>query len=63
VLLLGRDGEAVALRAGNGGARYLLIAGAPLNEPIAWHGPIVMNTEQDLKDAFRELQEGTFIKR
>lgn len=63
VLLFGRDGEAVALRAGNGGARYLLIAGAPLNEPIAWHGPIVMNTEQELKDAFRELQEGTFIKR
>ncbi len=63
VLLFARDGEAVALRAGNGGARYLLIAGAPLNEPIAWHGPIVMNTEEELRAAFRELQEGTFIKK
>ncbi len=62
VLLFDTDGTQVALRAGLRGARVLLMAGAPLNEPIAWHGPIVMNTEQELKDAFHEIQEGTFVR-
>ncbi len=44
------------------GARFLLFAGKPLNEPIAWGGPIVMNTQEELSTAFKELDEGTFIK-
>ena len=44
------------------GARFLLFAGKPLNEPIAWGGPIVMNTQEELNTAFKELDEGTFIK-
>ncbi|MEK7135545.1 MAG: pirin-like C-terminal cupin domain-containing protein, partial [Patescibacteria group bacterium] len=43
-------------------ARFLLIAGAPLNESIAWHGPIVMNTDEELREAFQELKEGNFIR-
>lgn len=44
------------------GARFLFVAGEPLNEPVAWRGPIVMNTEEELDKAFEELDEGTFIK-
>ena len=42
--------------------RFLLVSGQPLAEPVAWHGPIVMNTRQELHQAIRELNEGTFIK-
>jgi redox-sensitive bicupin YhaK (pirin superfamily) len=42
--------------------RFLLISGAPLKEPVAWHGPIVMNTQAELQQAMRELNNGTFIK-
>ena len=56
------DGDAVQATAGQDGARFLLISGKPLREPVAWHGPIVMNTEEELRTAFREYQEGTFIK-
>ncbi|NTU87358.1 MAG: pirin family protein, partial [Chlorobiaceae bacterium] len=42
--------------------RMLLISGNPLNEPVAWHGPIVMNTREELRLAFEEFQNGTFIK-
>jgi quercetin 2,3-dioxygenase len=62
VILFAREGDAVALRAPALGARLLLIAGAPLNETIAWHGPIVMNTEEELRQAFVDLREGTFIQ-
>jgi quercetin 2,3-dioxygenase len=44
------------------GARFLFVSGEPLNEPVAWRGPIVMNTEEELDTAFQELEEGTFIK-
>ncbi len=44
------------------GARFLFVAGEPLNEPVAWREPIVMNTEEELDKAFEELEEGTFIK-
>ncbi len=44
------------------GTRFLFVAGEPLNEPVAWRGPIVMNTEEELDKAFEELEEGTFIK-
>jgi redox-sensitive bicupin YhaK (pirin superfamily) len=62
IVLFEREGETVVLRAGSAGARFLLIAGAPLNEPIAWHGPIVMNTEEEVRQALTDLREGTFIR-
>ena len=43
------------------GVRFLLVSGKPLREPVAWRGPIVMNTQEELRVAFRELREGTFI--
>jgi redox-sensitive bicupin YhaK (pirin superfamily) len=55
------DGDIVRIRTTEG-AHFLFVAGKPLNEPIAWRGPIVMNTEAELALAFRELEEGSFIK-
>lgn len=63
ILLFNHEGENVSLHAGTFGARFLLIVGAPLNEPIAWHGPIVMNTDEELREAFVDLREGTFIRK
>jgi len=57
------DGDGVRVRAGAEGARFLLVSGTPLGEPIAWGGPIVMNTRDELTLAFEELEQGTFIKR
>ncbi len=59
--LLTKEKEFTAM-AGSKGARFLLIGGKPLNEPIAWHGPIVMNTDEEIRTALEELQNGTFIK-
>jgi hypothetical protein len=56
------DGDVVSVRAGRKGVRFLLVSGRPIGEPIAWQGPIVMNTEAELKLAFEELDRGTFIK-
>jgi redox-sensitive bicupin YhaK (pirin superfamily) len=56
------DGDAVTVTAEAEPVRFLLISGAPIGEPIAWRGPIVMNTDAELQTAFRELDEGTFIK-
>ena len=53
-------GDALSLRAGNGGARLILVAGRPLREPVARHGPFVMNTRQELMQAFVDFQEGRF---
>ncbi len=61
VVLLG-DGDTVRLRAGAEGARLLLVSGRPLHEPVAWYGPIVMNTQEQLSQAMSELRHGTFIK-
>ncbi|WP_322866554.1 pirin family protein [Aquicoccus sp. G2-2] len=55
-------GDEVTVQAGEDGVRFLLISGAPIEEPVAWHGPIVMNTTAELQTAFRDLQNGTFIK-
>jgi quercetin 2,3-dioxygenase len=55
-------GDEVTVEAGDEGLRFLLVSGKPLREPVAWHGPIVMNTEQELERAFAELREGTFLK-
>ncbi|MDD3102996.1 MAG: pirin family protein [Candidatus Cloacimonetes bacterium] len=56
------DGESVDLSSGDEGCMLLLLSGKPLHEPISWRGPIVMNTAQEIKQAFRELEDGTFIK-
>ncbi|MHB8762302.1 MAG: pirin family protein [Coriobacteriia bacterium] len=55
-------GDAVQSSAGAEGARFLLVSGKPLREPVAWGGPIVMNTREELRQAFAELDAGTFIK-
>ncbi|NTV89187.1 MAG: pirin family protein [Clostridiales bacterium] len=55
-------GEVFRVAAPNSGTRFLLLSGKPLGEPVAWGGPIVMNTRNELETAFRELDEGTFIK-
>ena len=55
-------GDEVVVRAGEQGIRFLLCSGRPLEEPVAWYGPIVMNTNAELQTAIRELRDGTFIK-
>ena len=55
-------GDEVEVTAGPDGVRFLLVAGAPIQEPVAWHGPIVMNTQAELQQAMKELRNGTFIK-
>jgi quercetin 2,3-dioxygenase len=61
-LLIFTDGDTVSIKTKTDGIRFILVAGKPLNEPIAWQGPIVMNTQEELNTAFRELREDTFIK-
>jgi redox-sensitive bicupin YhaK (pirin superfamily) len=61
-LILFDSGDEVAVQAGDEGIRFLLVSGQPLKEPVAWYGPIVMNTQEQLREAFQELQEGTFLK-
>ncbi|MGJ8529573.1 pirin family protein [Maritalea sp.] len=56
------SGDEIVVQAGEEGIRFLLISGKPIQEPVAWHGPIVMNTRQELMDAVKELNAGTFIK-
>ena len=56
------SGDEVTVQAGDSGIRFLLVSGAPIQEPVAWHGPIVMNTREELITAVTDLQNGTFIK-
>jgi quercetin 2,3-dioxygenase len=60
-LVLFDRGDEVVVQAGPEGIRFLLVSGQPLEEPVAWHGPIVMNTQEQLRQAFEELQRGTFL--
>lgn len=55
-------GNEIVVKAGEQGVRFLLISGAPIEEPVAWHGPIVMNTQAELRQAMAELRNGTFIR-
>jgi redox-sensitive bicupin YhaK (pirin superfamily) len=55
-------GDEVTVQAGDDGIRFLLISGAPIQEPVAWHGPIVMNTKAEIQQAIADLRNGTFIK-
>ncbi len=61
-LVLFEKGEKVSITAGDGGLSFLLVAGKPLGEPVAWGGPIVMNTQEELQRALAEYRNGTFIK-
>lgn len=61
-LVIFSKGESVKVITGNDSIRFILVAGKPLNEPIAWQGPIVMNTQEELNTAFKELREDRFIK-
>ena len=55
-------GDEVTVQAGEQGIRFLLVSGRPIEEPVAWYGPIVMNTEAELRQAFQEFRNGTFIR-
>jgi quercetin 2,3-dioxygenase len=61
-LVLFDRGDEVTVQAGEAGIRFLLVSGKPIEEPVAWHGPIVMNTQAELQQAFAELRSGTFIR-
>jgi redox-sensitive bicupin YhaK (pirin superfamily) len=61
-LVLFDSGDEITVEAGEEGIRFLLVSGKPLKEPVAWYGPIVMNTEAQLQAAASELRNGTFIK-
>jgi redox-sensitive bicupin YhaK (pirin superfamily) len=61
-LILFDRGDEISIQAGEEGIRFLLVSGKPLREPVAWYGPIVMNTQEELRLAFEELQQGTFLK-
>jgi redox-sensitive bicupin YhaK (pirin superfamily) len=62
-LVMFGSGDEVTVQAGEKGIRFLLVSGKPLEEPVAWAGPIVMNTRDELRQAYAELQAGTFIRR
>jgi len=61
-LVLFDNGDEIVVQAGDEGIRFLLVSGKPLEEPVAWYGPIVMNTREQLQQAIAELRDGTFIK-
>jgi redox-sensitive bicupin YhaK (pirin superfamily) len=61
-LVLFDSGDEITVTAGEEGIRFLLVSGRPLEEPVAWYGPIVMNTRAELQQAYTELKNGTFIK-
>jgi redox-sensitive bicupin YhaK (pirin superfamily) len=60
-LVLFDSGDEVTVQAGDEGIRFILVSGKPIKEPVAWHGPIVMNSQAELQQAFSELRQGTFI--
>lgn len=61
-LVLFDRGDEITVQAGEHGIRFLLVSGKPIQEPVAWYGPIVMNTQAELQQAVSELRNGTFIK-
>ena len=61
-LVLFDQGDEIVVQAGDHGIRFLLVSGKPIKEPVAWYGPIVMNTQAELQTAVRDLQQGTFIR-
>jgi len=61
-LVLFDSGDEVTVQAGEDGVHFLLVSGKPIQEPVAWYGPIVMNTQAELQQAFDDLRGGTFIR-
>jgi redox-sensitive bicupin YhaK (pirin superfamily) len=61
-LVLFDSGDEITVQAGDEGIRFLLVSGKPIEEPVAWYGPIVMNTQEQLRQAYAELRNGSFIK-
>lgn len=61
-LVLFDSGDEITVQAGDQGVRFLLVSGKPIQEPVAWHGPIVMNTQAELRQAMTELRNGSFIR-
>jgi hypothetical protein len=61
-MVLFDSGDEITVQAGERGIRFLLVSGKPIEEPVAWAGPIVMNTQEELQQAYDELRNGTFIK-
>lgn len=61
-LILFDKGDEITVQSGDDGIRFLLVSGKPLEEPVAWHGPIVMNTQEELRQAMIDLRNGSFIK-
>jgi hypothetical protein len=61
-LVLFDRGDEIEVRAGDEGLRFLLVSGQPLGEPVAWYGPVVMNTQEELRHAFEQLDAGTFLR-
>ena len=61
-LVLFDRGDEISVQAGDEGIRFLLVSGKPIEEPVAWYGPIVMNTQEELRQAMTDLQSGNFIK-
>ena len=61
-LILFDDGDEVAVSTEADAVRFLLVSGKPIGEPVAWYGPIVMNTQDELRIAFEEYRNGTFVK-
>lgn len=61
-LVLYNDGDSICIRTQDTPVRFLLVSGRPINEPVVWQGPIVMNTQEELATAFREYRDGTFLK-
>jgi redox-sensitive bicupin YhaK (pirin superfamily) len=62
-LIMFDRGDDVTIQAGDKGIRFLLISGKPLREPVAWYGPIVMNSQEELRQAFEDLEKGTFLNK
>ena len=55
-------GDEITVQTGDAGIRFLLVSGQPIQEPVAWQGPIVMNTDDELRRAWQDLKDGTFIR-
>jgi len=61
-LVLFDRGDEIRVQAGEQGVRFLLVSGRPIEEPVAWYGPIVMNTSDEIRQAFAEYRAGTFLR-
>jgi len=60
-LVMFGTGDEIVVNSGDLGVRFLLVSGRPLKEPVAWHGPIVMNTQEEIKQALHDLKTGNFV--